>query len=158
MEEWRLDGSKVGLNSLTSKKQNHGCTHFIRDSAETIIVAGGYDGSNYLQSVEKMKRSSTGGPWSLWMNIGNLPQKRLNFPMISWNNGLVYILGGYLTSGTTDSIISSEDCITWKSENITIPTGRYYHSATSTEKLCQYMKLYYLLYTKIYHWFNFLMQ
>ena len=86
-----------------------------------------------------MKRSTAGGPWSEWMTIGNLPQTTQGVAMISWSNGLMYILGGYLSEGggITDSIISSVDGITWQSENITIPTGRYHHSVVSTEQLCQ---------------------
>ena len=138
VEEWRLDNSNHGHNSLNTARYGHGCTHFTDYSAEIIIVAGGYDSNGASSSVEKMMRSITGGPWSLWMSIGSLPQKRHFFPIYSWSDGRMYILGGYVDGiGVSDSVLSSEDGITWQTENITIPTGRYGHTVVSTEKLCQ---------------------
>ena len=138
MEEWRLGNINKWHNSLNTARYRHGCTHFFDNSAETIIVAGGSNADDKLQSVEKMKRATTGGPWSLWMSIGSLPQKRYAFPIYSWSDGRMYILGGYIYGiGTSDSVISSEDGITWQTENITIPTERYFHKVVSTEKLCQ---------------------
>ena len=89
MEEWQLGNIGYWRNNLNTARRHHGCTHFFDNSAEIIIVAGGYNSNDgYLRSVEKMKRSTTGGPWSLWMSIGNLPQKR--YCIISLN--VVYSL------------------------------------------------------------------
>ena len=85
-----------------------------------------------------MKRSTSGGSWSLWMLVGDLPQKRSQFPMVSWSNGLIYIFGGALDGiDNADSIISSEDGISWQTETFKLPTGRQHHSVISTEGLCQ---------------------
>ena len=127
----------IGYNFLNTARYQHACTHFVDNSAESIIVAGGYNTNGRLNSVEKLKRSISGGPWTVWMTIGYLPQKRSGFPLLSWSNGLMYVLGGVVDGiGVSNSVLSSEDGISWQTENITIPTSRSYHSAVSTKNLC----------------------
>ncbi len=77
---------------LKNKRRNHSCGKIrrIKDSQEmSIIVAGGYDGSFILSSVEILDEGS-----NKWQTSPELPFGISSSPMVEDQNGGVVLIGG----------------------------------------------------------------
>merc|ERR1711892_97092 len=78
------------LPSLVVGRRYHGCGSYLRDSdgSQVLLVAGGYDGNNYLSSTEVLTTSSSG--WSL---TTPLPERLHNLRGVN-SGGKLYLTGG----------------------------------------------------------------
>jgi len=87
------------LPSLNQGRWHHGCGVYRDDSGDQVfLVAGGYDGSNTINSAEKLTRTS-----SAWVMVNNLPRK-MTAVRGATLGGVLYMTGGYDGGNRRDEI------------------------------------------------------
>jgi hypothetical protein len=116
---------------LKIKRRSHSCGKIRRnkDSQEmSIIVAGGYDDSSYLSSVEILDEGS-----NEWQTSPELPFGIEDSQMVEDQNGGVVLIGG--RSSQTDSLDTlyqlphgGQDAV-WTKMEQKLKTGRFWHTA-----------------------------
>jgi N-acetylneuraminic acid mutarotase len=94
----------------------------------SIIVAGGYDGSSYLSSVEILDEGS-----NEWKTGPELPFGIGYSQMVEDQNGGVVLIGGYSESGgnldTLHQLPHGGQDAVWTKMEQKMKTGRYFHIA-----------------------------
>jgi hypothetical protein len=115
---------------LKNKREYHSCGRIRnKDSQEmSIIVAGGYDGSSRLSSVEILHEGS-----NAWQTGPDLPFGIALSQMVDDLNGGVVLIGGESSSvGTLDTLYQlphgGQDAV-WTKMEQKMKTGRLYHTA-----------------------------
>ena len=94
----------------------------------SIVVAGGYDGSSYLSSVEILDEGS-----NEWQTGPELPFGIYGSQMVEDQNGGVVLIGGYSLSGGNLATLyhlphGGQDAV-WTKMEQKMKTGRYWHTA-----------------------------
>jgi hypothetical protein len=94
----------------------------------SIIVAGGYDGSSILSSVEILDEGS-----NEWQAGPELPFEIDESQMVEDQNGGVVLIGGYSLSGCNLATLyhlphGGQDAV-WTKMEQKMKTGRYSHTA-----------------------------
>jgi hypothetical protein len=116
---------------LKNKRESHSCGKIRRNKESqemSIIIAGGYDGSSYLSSVEILDEGS-----NKWQNGPELPFGIKWSQMIDDQNGGVVLIGGYVSSDIKlDSLyqlsLGGQDAV-WTKMEQKMKTGRSGHTA-----------------------------
>jgi hypothetical protein len=116
---------------LKNKRRYHSCGKIRRNKESqemSIIVAGGYDGSSRLSSVEILDEGS-----NEWQAGPELPFGIEDSQMVEDQNGGVVLIGGYSSSvGTLDTLYQlphgGQDAV-WTKMEQKLKTGRREHTA-----------------------------
>jgi N-acetylneuraminic acid mutarotase len=116
---------------LKNKRGWHSCGKIRRNKESqemSIIVAGGWDGSSYLSSVEILDKGS-----NEWQTGPELPFGIVDSQMVEDQNGGVVLIGGYSSSaGRLDTLYQlphgGQDAVWIKMEQ-KMQTGRHEHTA-----------------------------
>ncbi len=116
---------------LKNKRGFHSCGKIRRNKESqemSIIVAGGYDGSSYLSSVEILDEGS-----NEWQTGPELPLGIDESQMVEDQNGGVVLIGGYSPSVVNlDTLYQlphgGQDAV-WTKMEQKMKTGRYRHTA-----------------------------
>jgi len=116
---------------MKNKRAEHGCGKIRRNKESqemNIIVAGGWDGSSRLSSVEIMDEDS-----NEWQTGPELPFGISSSQMVEDQNGGVVLIGGGSSSvGTLDTLYQlphgGQDAV-WTKMEQKMMTGRFQHTA-----------------------------
>ncbi len=113
---------------LKNKRSYHSCGKIRRNKEMSIIVAGGYDGSSYLSSVEILDEGS-----NEWHTGPELPFGINHSQMVEDGNGGVVLIGGESPSvSNLDTLYQlphgGQDAV-WTKMEQKMKTGRYWHTA-----------------------------
>jgi hypothetical protein len=117
--------------ALMDKREYHSCGKIRRNKERqelSIIVAGGYDGSSFLSSVEILDEGS-----NEWQTGPELPFGIYGSEMVEDQNGGVVLIGGYSSSGDKlDTLYQLPhgglDAV-WTKMEQKMNTGKYAHTA-----------------------------
>jgi hypothetical protein len=116
---------------LKNKRRYHSCQRIKRNKESqemSIIVAGGWDGSSYLSSVEILDEG-----YNEWQTGPELPLGIIASQMVEDQNGGVVFIGGESSSvGNLDTLYQlphgGQDAV-WTKMEQKMNTGRYWHTA-----------------------------
>jgi hypothetical protein len=116
---------------LKNKRDCHSCGKIRRNKESqemSIIVAGGWDGSSTLSSVEILDEGS-----NEWQTGPELPFVIAESQMVEDQNGRVVLIGGYSPSvDALDTLYQlphgGQDAV-WTKMEQKMKTGRYWHTA-----------------------------
>jgi hypothetical protein len=116
---------------LKSKRGGHSCRKIRRNKESqemSIIVAGGFDDSSRLSSVEILDEGS-----NEWQTGPELPLGITASQMVEDQNGRVVLIGGYSSAvSNLDTLYQlphgGQDAV-WTKMEQKIKTGRYHHTA-----------------------------
>jgi len=99
VSRYSTSGHVQDLPPLNQGRDHHGCGSYRDDSGDQVfLVAGGYDGSNTINSAEKLTRTS-----SAWVMVNNLPRK-MTAVRGATLGGVLYMTGGYDGGNRRDEI------------------------------------------------------
>ena len=122
-ESW-TEGPKLEFRA------GHSCGKIRRNKKSqemSIIVAGGYDGSSYLSSVEILDEGS-----NEWQTGPELPFEIDGSQMVEDQNGGVVLIGGNSPDGILDTLYQlphgGQDAV-WTKMEQKMQTGRWHHTA-----------------------------
>jgi hypothetical protein len=117
---------------LKKKRGYHSCGKIRRNKESqeiSIVVAGGYDGSSYLSSVEILDEDS-----NEWQTGPELPFEISSSQMVEDQNGGVVLIGGYsYADDNLDTLYhlphGGQDAVWTEMEQQKMQTGRSAHTA-----------------------------
>eukprot|EP00092_Neocalanus_flemingeri_P020654 GFUD01022379.1.p1 GENE.GFUD01022379.1~~GFUD01022379.1.p1 ORF type:complete len:495 (+),score=82.82 GFUD01022379.1:9-1493(+) len=110
VSRYNMEGFVSKLPDLLTGRGNHACGSFKRtDGTLVLLVAGGWDGSNRLQSTETLDIGLHG----TWQLVSPLPWAVLGARAVTLDNNL-FITGGYSTVSKADILQFDEAENSWK--------------------------------------------
>ncbi len=94
-----------------------------------IYLFGGYDGTNYHADTQ-LAQINASGSLGQWFTTTSIATARGNQAAVNGNNGYLYVLGGYPTSGTRlNDVQYAQVAVTNTNSGVTtttaLPSGRY---------------------------------